>query len=91
MTNTKPDFNAAADAAEIRELQAQQRYLHRRRVFRHKSRLDAYAAQLVELRRDHGMKFSELQTWLQRKRGLKVARTTVMRWFRKNYADLCQE
>jgi hypothetical protein len=65
---------------EVRKLKQQTKIIRVKRFG--KSRLDKYKTQLLLLKK-HGASIAELQRWLLGKK-IKVAWTTVYRWFQKN-------
>ena len=75
----KPTFDAATEAARLRE-QTRARRHHRLAV----SRLDRYTHELLALH-DAGSTTAELQRWL-RDRRVRVHHSTVARWLRRKLA-----
>lgn len=63
--------------------------LRRQRQYKRDSKLEKYADEIVLLRRDQKYTFTQIQEHLQKHHRLDVSRTTVMRWIKKYYADLC--
>ena len=86
MTKTQPvsndpeTFDAAAEAARLREQTRARR--HRRHAV---SRLDRHALELLALR-EAGSTTAELQRWLADRR-IRVHHSTVARWLRRQLAD----
>ena len=76
MQQTDKRFDAAREA---RSLRAETRERRRRRFYR--SRLDRHAHELLALRAE-GASAAELRRWLRR-RGVRVAHSTVARWLRR--------
>ena len=71
------NFNAQAEVAKIRqrkEIGKQKHY--------HKSRLQHYRAELVQMRKA-GASYPELALWLRTEKRIKVAHTTTMRFLKK--------
>lgn len=74
-----PDFDAAAEAAQLKiETQHRRKRIYSRRI----SKLDRYKGELISLS-DAGASGAELQRWLQRKR-ITCALSTILRFLEKN-------
>lgn len=75
------EFNAAAIAAQLRELSRTKRqprtYQQRRSV------LDSWAYEILELDKV-GCTVGEIRMWLERSKRVQVHRTTVQRWLQAN-------
>jgi hypothetical protein len=67
---------------EVADLKRQTSTIRKRSYRTRKSRLDKHTYELLELRK-HGASVAEIQRWLRKQR-VKVAHSTVLRWFEKH-------